>query len=239
MCAGTYVTHLHLLAALNMSPNSQTPLLARRARSPNALGRSLTPIPCALHARLNLQPFFDRLAAHVQRANASMGCTCGRCGAPGIIAFSGKRQFAELFSTGGRNRGTKRQRRCEGPIGNSAVPAPAQEPGSSLPAGREAGAGGEGCGGGKGGPRGLLQAGRPSRIEFGRQQVLPAGWPLDAGTTEVWVMSSTSGAAAMTGEVRLASWRALAAHLAGQVWPRDRARCTRFTSGEKSLTCKG
>ncbi|GAB4814442.1 hypothetical protein N2152v2_001488 [Parachlorella kessleri] len=42
-------------------------------------------------------PFFARLARHAQRARAALGCTCGCCGAPPLVAFSGKRQFQELF----------------------------------------------------------------------------------------------------------------------------------------------
>lgn len=45
------------------------------------------------------QPFFDRLRGHTARASSSIGCSCGVCGAPAVIAFAGKRQFVELFSS--------------------------------------------------------------------------------------------------------------------------------------------
>lgn len=40
---------------------------------------------------------------------------------------------------------------------------------------------------------------------------------------QVWVMTSTSGAAPMTREARYAPWQALAARLGSEPWPR---RCT-------------
>lgn len=33
---------------------------------------------------------FRRLIDHVRRACAGMGCVCGRCGVPALVAFSGK-----------------------------------------------------------------------------------------------------------------------------------------------------
>ncbi|KAK9833304.1 hypothetical protein WJX81_004791 [Elliptochloris bilobata] len=44
--------------------------------------------------------FYARLAAHMQRSGASVACVCGRCGAPAVVAFSGKRQWVELLNTG-------------------------------------------------------------------------------------------------------------------------------------------
>lgn len=43
------------------------------------------------------QDFYTRLCTHVQRANQDIGCTCGHCGEPMIVAFAGKRQLQELF----------------------------------------------------------------------------------------------------------------------------------------------
>ncbi|KAG1651377.1 hypothetical protein FOA52_006965, partial [Chlamydomonas sp. UWO 241] len=36
------------------------------------------------------QGFYERLAAHARRTCASVGCSCGSCGAPAVVAFSGK-----------------------------------------------------------------------------------------------------------------------------------------------------
>lgn len=44
--------------------------------------------------------FYSRLAAHLARACDSIGCKCGTCGAPSLVAFSGKRQWSELINTG-------------------------------------------------------------------------------------------------------------------------------------------
>lgn len=35
--------------------------------------------------------FYERLRNHLRRTAAAMGCSCGRCGAPALVAFSGKR----------------------------------------------------------------------------------------------------------------------------------------------------
>ncbi|KAL3151326.1 hypothetical protein ABBQ38_013161 [Trebouxia sp. C0009 RCD-2024] len=53
--------------------------------------------------------FYARLAAHVARACDSIGCKCGKCGAPALVAISGKRQWSELINTGrrGQNKITK------------------------------------------------------------------------------------------------------------------------------------
>ncbi|PNH04627.1 hypothetical protein TSOC_009204 [Tetrabaena socialis] len=109
--------------------------------------------------------FYTRLRDHMARAAASIGCTCGRCGAPCLVAFSGKRQFLELLNLGR--------------------------------APRE----------------------RAKTVEHGPQAALPSGWPLPAAT-QVWVCSSTSGAAAMTREQREGPYEQLAAALAQLPWPR-------------------
>lgn len=128
------------------------------------------------------QPFYDRLQQHMQRVSKNMGCVCGRCGAPAIVAFSGKKQFQELFL------GSRRSR-------NSGS-------GSKSGGGEEEKGEKQVC---------RFQEGRPGKIEVGRQLVLPSGWPLPVdGDHQVWVMSSTSGAAAMTREQRYRPWQALA-----------------------------
>ena len=45
------------------------------------------------------------------------------------------------------------------------------------------------------------------------------GWPLP-DSTEVWVMTSTSGASPMTTEARMAPWHKLSNQLAQLPWPR-------------------
>ena len=144
--------------------------------------------------------FFGRLEAQARRASAAIGCTCGRCGAPAVVAFSGKKQFQELFASGGSG-GRGRQKKAVG----SAAGSPASSPGqaavvpavhaaagaaaSSSAAGDAAAAGGApacSSGGGSSAEQQLLvlQARRPASIGTGRQWVLPEGWPLPL-TTEV------------------------------------------------------
>eukprot|EP00210_Caulerpa_lentillifera_P006782 g6481.t1 len=48
--------------------------------------------------------FLDRLREHLRKANASIGCHCGNCGAPRFVAFAGKRQWIELFNSGRRSK---------------------------------------------------------------------------------------------------------------------------------------
>jgi hypothetical protein len=69
--------------------------------------------------------------------------------------------------------------------------------------------GGNGRGGGK----------RATTVDLGRQSRLPPAWPLPAAT-EVWVLTSTSGASALTNEARAAPYQALSARLAEIPWPR-------------------
>ena len=61
----------------------------------------------------------------------------------------------------------------------------------------------------------------PSRLQFGRQAALPPGWPLPP-STEVWVCTSTSGAAPMTREAREQPYVQLAERLAQLPWPLPR-----------------
>ncbi|GLI69099.1 hypothetical protein VaNZ11_013645 [Volvox africanus] len=112
------------------------------------------------------QAFYARLKAHMGRASASIGCSCGLCGAPSLVAFSGKRHYLELLNVG----------------------KPPRE--------------------------------RVKTVEHGPQKLLPAGWPFPAAATEVWVCSSTSGAAALTRGQREAPYRRLAEKMRGIEWPR-------------------
>jgi hypothetical protein len=273
--------------------------------------------------------FFARLAAQAGRAARAIGCTCGRCGAPRVVAFSGKRQFQELFLGGGGGGGGKkspgkgpwpgqaasgtgpRQAEETGPpqphndcssagdgpgLDGLSAAAPAPAPVSGATEAAEAPGEGPQQAAQQGPARApTLQARRPSRLEVGRQWVLPEGWPLpldtevrcrrrsrssrrfcllcvrvqsdhvvsmmqqaaavqasasvrdERGTSErlahplqpgtarlpptaphpqqhmqVWVMTSTSGAAPMSNEQRLAPWRALAQRLQGEAWPQRR-----------------
>jgi TDG/mug DNA glycosylase family protein len=77
-----------------------------------------------------------------------------------------------------------------------------------------------------------LQASCPKSVALGRQWVLPQGWPLPPGSTEVWVVASTSGAAAMSRPARLAPWQELARRVGREAWPRGAARrCPRAARG--------
>jgi TDG/mug DNA glycosylase family protein len=60
---------------------------------------------------------------------------------------------------------------------------------------------------------------------YGKQAELPAGWPLPP-TTEVWVLTSTSGACPLTNAAREAPYSALSERLKQISWPRqDVPRC--------------
>ncbi|KXZ56817.1 hypothetical protein GPECTOR_1g736 [Gonium pectorale] len=125
--------------------------------------------------------FYSRLKAHMARAAASIGCTCGLCGAPRLVAFSGKRQFLELLNVGRSGRD------------------------------------------------------RAKTVEFGPQSELPRGWPFPR-STEVWVCSSTSGAAAMTKEQREGPYKRLAERLAREEWPRrGPPACAAATGGAAAV----
>ena len=131
------------------------------------------------------QPFFDRIRAHTVRASSSMGCSCGVCGAPAVVAFAGKRQFIELFSS------------------------PEDQNEEQQPS--------------------LLTRKTRKRkyshtekitIRFGKQSMLPRGWPLPVESTEVWVLPSTSGAAPMSRAERYGPWKAFAQRLSLIPWPK-------------------
>lgn len=149
------------------------------------------------------QPFYDKLNAHAARAAKSLGCTCGRCGVPLIVAFSGKRQFAELFPQSKLTKVQVDSREVHEKISERSK----QGKEDSI-------------------PHVKTQVSRPKVISIGRQAVVPDGWPLPLDLTEVWVMSSTSGAAPMTRAERYSPWVALAGRLAHEPWPRhNMLRC--------------
>jgi len=41
----------------------------------------------------------NRLREYLKRANESIGCECGECGAPYLVAFSGKTQFLTVYNS--------------------------------------------------------------------------------------------------------------------------------------------
>mmetsp|Transcript_6069 Transcript_6069/g.15455 ORF Transcript_6069/g.15455 Transcript_6069/m.15455 type:complete len:283 (+) Transcript_6069:265-1113(+) len=116
--------------------------------------------------------FYRNLQDHLDNANATIGCTCGHCGAPAMVAFTGKRQYLELLNV---NHGMDKPK-----------------------------------------PK------RKTKVSLGPQDValLPDGWPFPA-TTSVWVMTSTSGASALTNTDRIAPYKELAFELQKIPWPRN------------------
>ncbi|WIA35650.1 hypothetical protein OEZ86_004062 [Tetradesmus obliquus] len=120
--------------------------------------------------------FYARLAAHMKAASDSIGCSCGRCGAPRLVAFTGKRHYLELLNLDASGQ----QRRGKDRVASAAV-----------------------------------------KLGLQPQQQLPPGWPLPADKTEVWVLTSTSGAAPMSNQAREAPYRQLAQRLAQLPWPRS------------------
>ena len=96
--------------------------------------------------------FYRRLSDHVERSNQALGCACGGCGAPHIVAFAGMRQWKELLN---KRRSGK---------------------------------------------------GKVTKLDYGLQELRPEGWPLPP-RTQVWLLTSSSGAAALTNEAREAPYR--------------------------------
>jgi TDG/mug DNA glycosylase family protein len=60
-------------------------------------------------------------------------------------------------------------------------------------------------------------------VQLGKQppDMLPPGWPLPVDRTEVWVLTSTSGAAPMSNADRERPYQQLAERLAQVPWPRS------------------
>uniref|UniRef100_A0A7S3QS02 Uncharacterized protein n=1 Tax=Dunaliella tertiolecta TaxID=3047 RepID=A0A7S3QS02_DUNTE len=50
------------------------------------------------------EDFYERMRAHMRAASESIGCSCGSCGAPALVAFSGKRHYMELLNAGRRGK---------------------------------------------------------------------------------------------------------------------------------------
>lgn len=118
--------------------------------------------------------FFARLAAQAVRASAAVpGCTCSACGAPLVVAFSGKRQFVELFPAAKTGSGRR---------GGSQKAAAAAAGGGERAEGSDAPCAGSGSSGDQRARLPTLQARRPSSVATGRQWVLPEGWPLPLST---------------------------------------------------------
>lgn len=146
-------------------------------------------------------PFFDRLRAIGDRAGAYWDCRCtNMCGSPAVIAFSGKRQFIELFDTKGKKQREKKQKIDQEPI-------KANKSSSSRDGSQD---------------NEIIKSEMcPVEIQYGKQHVLPNGWPLPVASSEVWVLPSTSGAAAMTREDRFGPWQRLADRLREIPFPRS------------------
>ena len=124
--------------------------------------------------------FYSHLESHLKEANKSIGCLCGACGAPKIVAFTGKRQFVELLNVDYKAKGVK----------------------------------------------------KVTKIDLGPQQILPSGWPFPK-ETDVWVLTSTSGASALTNEARIAPYKALSQALEHIPWPLDKvATCGAVEEGK-------
>jgi hypothetical protein len=102
------------------------------------------------------------------------GCTCGSCGAPPLLAFTGKRQYLELLNIDASGKARKGKAK----VASAAVQLGPQPPDS-----------------------------------------LPHGWPLPP-SCEVWVCTSTSGAAAMSNADRERPYKQLAEQLQHIPWPR-------------------
>ena len=146
------------------------------------------------------QPFYDRLAAYAARASSSIDCICGKCGAPAVVAFSGKRQFSELFIAPTKGKNSNDMKNKSITSFSNLIHSQINEPTTNANI--------------------RTQSVRPSEIPAGRQTILPSGWPFPLESTEVWVMTSTSGASALTREKRYTPWQALAERIQQEPWPR-------------------
>ena len=155
-------------------------------------------------------------------------CTCGRCGAPRLVAFTGKRQYLEIMNIGrvgkAKLKNVQLGRQTAFPQARRHLP-------FSLMFALTV------TSGALASPQRLHSLCRlPKETYYGvAVRVtwmsywachLPQGWPLPA-QTEVWVMTSTSGAAAMTTAARFAPYQALAERLKQVSWPDTRvASCS-------------
>ena len=140
------------------------------------------------------QSFYDRIYFCARTVAQQHGCNCEKhsCGGPSIVAFSGKRQFIELFDS----RHAKK-RESDSSIVTRKLPNESADQQYSAT-------------GGHGVKVITKSCFCPAQVDYGRQAVVPVGWPLDTQTTEVWVLPSTSGAAAMSKSARIGPWMLLA-----------------------------
>lgn len=76
----------------------------------------------------------------------------------------------------------------------------------------------------------------PTSVRAGRQDSnsLPPGWPFCPESTEVWVLPSSSGRAAMTREAREGPYVELGRRLAESRWPRDDVHVGEGVGGERA-----
>lgn len=197
--------------------------------------------------------FYRRLSAHMHTASTSIGCVCGKCGAPSIVAFSGKRQYLELMNL---RRGMQPATPTYSILGGGGVSDSGvvhQQPMemsnehhadelnmvSAVSTNRSQNTSGDAnalstlmkhsrhtaeANGGKGSSKGSSAAAKAPKkvttVPLGPQSVRPPGWPLP-DTTEVWVLTSTSGASALTNAAREAPYIALSQRLSDISWPRN------------------
>jgi TDG/mug DNA glycosylase family protein len=215
------------------------------------------------------------------------GCVCGTCGAPALVAFTGKRHYQELLKLDANgNMLTKQQlKMCRQQQQAAQQGQPTQSTmlmfgtgaaasrkrkaalegqgaekqevvtaaGTSSPNQQQAQAAGaltspdgihtaaaaitqvaaaSGSGAGSGATAAPAAA-AATGVPFGPQTHLPDGWPLPPAT-EVWVLTSTSGACPLTHEQREEPYRRLAARLAEIPWPRaDLPRCCSRAAAEQ------
>eukprot|EP00878_Enallax_costatus_P024506 GHUV01026156.1.p1 GENE.GHUV01026156.1~~GHUV01026156.1.p1 ORF type:complete len:311 (+),score=70.48 GHUV01026156.1:99-1031(+) len=140
--------------------------------------------------------FYSRLQQHVAQASNHIGCTCGQCGAPAIVAFTGKRHYMELLNLNMSGKPLKGKFKVS-----------------------------------------------PATVQLGSQppNQLPSGWPLPADRCEVWVLTSTSGAAPMSNADREAPYAQLADRLKQIPWPRSdiHLHCTSAPAGSRAGNATG
>ncbi|KDD76782.1 hypothetical protein H632_c106p1 [Helicosporidium sp. ATCC 50920] len=184
-----------ILLETELAPPSKIRGAEDDALMPEAAGIGFTDLGTGVPGTLSSSFSDDRLHSWVDPLYERLLDQAARAKAPPcIVAFSGKRQFTCLF------RGRKRSRepllasaRAQiGPYFGAASQAPFSATRSAW------------C---------------PATIDPGPQRVLPQDWPLRLETTQVWVCSSTSGAAALTRADRFGPWERLAAEVSAIPWP--------------------
>ena len=73
-----------------------------------------------------------------------------------------------------------------------------------------------------------------SSVAYGLQprSLRPKGWPRCLSETEIWVLTTTSGAAGLTNEARAAPYLELGRRLASEEWPRPLPACCADKEGK-------